>query len=201
MIPYPRLALAFAAALALSSSAGRAADQGPIVVPLYPTRYSDGATQLGIDVTIGSKTRRLLFDTGLSGLRVLASALPDDAYKRTGREAKASYGSGIEVQGEEADAAVAVGAAHGANVPFEVIDRLACSPHLITDCPKELIESKEFAGIYPGIFGAYLQAPLQGCCASALYFLDGKLGRRFIVHANFAGPTLTLNPDPATMRP
>lgn len=186
-------------ASAAAVSAVRGAGQ-EIVVPLHVVRYSDGATQLGIDVAIGSKTQRLLFDTGSTGLRILASAIPSDAFRRTGRPEKYAYGSGMEVQGEEADASVSIGSAQGTNVPIQVVDRVACSSVQLSQCPKDLVDAMQFAGPYPGILGVYIRSPQLECCDSPLYNLEGKVGRRFIVHANFEAPALILNPTASTMK-
>jgi hypothetical protein len=194
--------MAFVAVLAAAAAvtAVRSADQ-EIVVPLHLVRYTDGSTQLGIDVTFGTKTQRLLFDTGSTGLRILANALSADAFKRTGRSLTYGYGSGMQVEGEEANAALSIGAAHGTNVPIQVVDRVVCNPIQLTDCPKDLVAASDFAGPYPGIMGVYVRSPQLDCCDSPLYNLEGKVGRHFIVHANFDAPALILNPDTTTMKP
>jgi hypothetical protein len=189
------LATLFAGALLVGAAAAPTAAPGPVVVPLYAAMGAARDPRLGIDVTIGTSTQRLLFDTGSAGLRVNAKALPPDAYRRTGRSLKADFGFGDELRGEEVAATLAIGAAHASNVPIHVVDEIGCSPE-VRDCPDNAGEPVLFSGIYPGIFGAYLrQTGNAGCCASPLIALDGGVGRRFIVHANFNAPTLTLNPD------
>lgn len=183
----------FAGALLLGASTPTSAP-GPIVIPLHAEAGKEGEPRLGIDVTLGSSTQRVMFDTGSTGLRIENKALPAEAYRRTGRSAKADYGFGFEVRGEEASAAVTMGAAHATNMPFQVIDEFGCSP-AVRDCPVDEVEPSLFSGIYSGIFGAYFTPTRGGCCASPLALLDGGIGRRYIVHAAFDAPTLTLNPD------
>lgn len=176
------------------------AQTSAIVIPLSADHGSGGEPRLGIDVTVGSTTKRVLFDTGSTGLRMLAKELPDDAYKRTGRLAKYEFGFGVEVRGEEATATIGIGAARANNVPLQIVDEFGCGPEIRGDCPAQTLGMETFSG-YAGIFGAYIRPPLlKGCCDSPFFNLDGKIGHRFIVHANFDGPTVTLNPDAATQR-
>jgi len=185
----------FAGALLFGAVPTPAPQTGPIVVPLHAEMGSSGEARLGIDVTIGSSIQRLLFDTGSTGLRVLGKGLPSDAYHRTGRSVKADFGFGAELRGEEASAAISIGATHANNVPFQIIDELGCSPD-VRDCPDNSAMPTLFSGIYSGIFGGYISESNQkGCCASALMALDGGLGRRYILHAAFDAPTITFNPD------
>jgi hypothetical protein len=189
----------FAGAMFLGTAATPAPEPGPVVIPLHAETGRSGEPRLGIDVTRGSSTQRVMFDTGSTGLRVVGKALPTDAYRRTGRSAKADYGFGFEVRGEEPSASVSIGAAHANNMPFQVIDEFGCGPQ-VRDCPTESVEPSLFSGIYSGIFGAYITPPvLKGCCVSPLFALDGGVGRRYVVHAAFDAPTVTLNPGDLTV--
>jgi len=173
----------------------------PIVIPLHAETGTSGEPRLGIDVTIGSSTQRVLFDTGSAGLRVLAKALPSDAYRATGQRVTADFGFGVELRGEEASASLSLGEARGRNVPFQVVDEFGCAPQ-VRDCPAQSAEPEMLSGIYSGIFGAYFSPPQRrGCCDSPLFALDGGVGRRYIVHANFKAPTITLNPDDVALSP
>jgi hypothetical protein len=188
------------AALVFASVTVRGADQGPVVIPLHVDRGTGGERRLGIDVTVGSKTQRYLLDTGSTGLRVLASSLPDDAYRRTGRSERYGYGTGVELNGEQATAAIGIGSEHGSNESIQIVDRLACTPEY-PDCRAKTTQQAEMFGqLYPGIFGALPLPPGQPtCCDVPFGGLDGRVGRTFIVHADFDEPTVTLNPD-ATMK-
>jgi hypothetical protein len=121
-------------------------EKGALVIPLHAETGRDGEPRLGIDVTVGSSSQRVLFDTGSTGLRIAAKALPAEAYRRTGRSATADYGFGFEVRGEEATASVSIGAAHASNVPIHVIDEFGCAPQ-VRDCPVEAVEPSLFSGI------------------------------------------------------
>ncbi len=57
-----------------------------------------------------------------------------------------------------------------------------------------------FGALFPGILGVSAIDPAGGrCCANPLPALAGGIGRSYVVHANFANPALTLNPDAATV--
>ena len=194
-----KIVLPFLASILLAGiGAPSAPPGGAIVVPLHADVGKDGEPRLGIDVTIGSSTQRVLFDTGSTGLRVLAKALPADAFHRTGRSVKADFGFGVEVRGEEASAPVGIGAARASALPFQVIDEFGCAPQ-IRDCPQNAAEPSLLSGIYTGIFGAYFKDVGKDCCVAPFGALDGGIGRRYIVHARFDAPTVTLNPDPVTL--
>jgi hypothetical protein len=92
-----------------------------------------------------------------------------------------------------------IGSVHG-NVPMQVVDKLDCSPD-VPNCPdQDAFQLEMFGELYPGILGAYPRPPaLEGCCDNPLGALDGRIGRTFILHANFDAPAVTLDPAPATV--
>ena len=191
------LAIALATAICASIAPARGADQGPVVIPLHVDRGQYGETRLSIDVTLGTKTQRLMLDTGSTGLRVLATALPTGSYRRTGREVDYDYGSGTVLRGEEAVASTTIGPVHG-NVPLEVVDKIACGQE-VPNCPdQDQFQLEMFGGSYPGVLGVYPRPPaMEGCCDNPLGALDNRVGRTFVLHAALDAPTLTLDPSPA----
>jgi hypothetical protein len=173
---------------------------GPIVVPLHVERGPMGDPRLGIDVTIGEKAARVLVDTGSAGLRVLASSVPPGSARRTGRSAAGGYASGIVLSGEEASAALAFGEARAPSAAIELVDRIECGPQR-PNCPAANGGTPEmFGGLFPGILGISITDPPRGrCCANPLAAVPGGVGQTYVVHADFAAPSLTLNPDSATV--
>jgi hypothetical protein len=175
--------------------------EGPIVVPLHVEHGQFGEDRLGIDVSIGGAVVRVLFDTGSVGLRLRADALPAAAAHRTGRSAGGTFANGLILRGEEATANVAIGDSHdAADLNIELVDNYTCafvSPFCSStaDAPPEM-----FGGLFPGILGVRNEVIPDGtCCANPLPELARAVGRRFVVHAKLDNPTLTLDPDPASV--
>ncbi len=173
---------------------------GTVVVPLHVERGPGGDQRLGIDVAVGGRTVRVLLDTGSAGLRILASALPAGEVRRTGQSAAGGYGSGLVLRGEEATARFSVGDPVAAEqTSIELVDGYGCADAR-PNCPAANGGTPEMFGkLFPGILGASNVDPPRGrCCANPLGALVAY-GRRYIVHADFAAPTLTLAPDPAAL--
>jgi hypothetical protein len=193
------LAIVLSMAAGVSITPARGADQTPVIIPLHVDRGQYGETRLSIDVTLATKTQRLMLDTGSTGLRVIATALPTGSYRRTGHEVDYDYGSGTVLKGEEAIASMTIGAVHG-NVPLEVVDKIACSQE-VPNCPdQDQFQLEMFGGSYPGVLGVYPRPPaMEGCCDNPLGALENQIGRSFVLHAAFDAPTLTLSPAPATI--
>jgi hypothetical protein len=176
----------------------RAAD-APIVIPLSVEHGPNGGTWLGIDVMIDSKPSNVMLSTGSTGLRILADRA-GSLTRRTGRSAAGSYGSGIRLHGEEAKGTFAVGLARGGETSFEVVDSVDCLPE-VPNCPAaDLGVPLMFGRLFPGILGIGLMGPPPStCCTNPLPSLAGGVGRSYVVHGNIAAPSLTLNPDSATV--
>jgi hypothetical protein len=181
-------------------SVAAAADTPPLVVPLHVEHGPNGDPRLGIDVGIGSRTVRVLFDTGSAGLRVLASAVNDPSVRRGGPvRGGGFYGSGLTLRGDEATAPLSLGGGAPQQTSFELVDGFGCA-EMIPNCPGANGRTPEMFGtLFPGIFGASMTDPPRGrCCANPIEALPAY-GKRFIVHAAFSGPSVTLGPDPAAL--
>ncbi|MGZ3497333.1 MAG: hypothetical protein ACXWNZ_05605 [Vulcanimicrobiaceae bacterium] len=166
---------------------------------MHVTRGVFGEPRLGIDVTIGGTSIRVLFDTGSAGLRVVASAVSSNSTRRTGVPAGGGYGTGLILQGEEATATLAIGDAHtDGDAGVELVNGFSCSAQR-PECPAANGGTPEMFGrLFPGILGAGNIEPALGrCCDNPLKAFEDGVGRTYIVHSNFAAPTLTLNPDSA----
>jgi hypothetical protein len=197
-----RTAVTLALLVAAAQPATAGSGAGTLVVPLHVERGPYGDPRLGIDVNVGPRTVRVLFDTGSPGLRILASALPADAARRTGQHAAGGYGSGLVLRGEEATARFAVGDSNAAEqTPIELVDGYSCADER-PNCPAANGGTPEMFGkLFPGILGASNVDPPRGrCCANPLGALIAY-GKRYIVHADFTAPTLTLGPDAAALAP
>jgi len=199
----PRRRVLLLAALATITAggppSGSASAAAAIVVPLHVVSGAVGDDRLGIDVTIGGTTVRVLFDTGSAGLRILATAVPANAVRRTGRAAAGSFANGLILRGGEATATLAIGAVRSAGEqPIELVDGYSCG-FLSPFCPSIGGGAPEmFGGLFPGILGVRNRVPVDGvCCANPMPGLANAVGERFTVHANLESPTLTLDPDPA----
>ena len=191
----------FALGLTVVSGSGTlkvaAATDSPIVIPMHVVRGVFGEPRLGIDVTIGGTPVNLLFDTGSPGLRVLASAVPSNAARRTGMPAGGGYGTGLILQGEEGTATLAIGDAHtGRDAPIELVNGFSCAAQR-PECPAANGGTPEMFGrLFPGILGASnVEPPLGRCCRNPLSTFEGGIGLTYIVHSNLEAPTLTLSPD------
>jgi hypothetical protein len=191
------------AALGIVTCAGpvfAAGTAGPTVVPLHVERGPFGDPRLGIDVTLGSKTVRVLLDTGSVGLRILASAVPADAARRNGTSAAGGYASGIVLQGEQATARLSIGDPNVVeSAVIELVDGISCNDQQ-PKCPAANGGTPEmFGALFPGIFGASNDSPPRGRCCGNPIEAFSEYGRRYIVHAKFDAPTITLGPEPTTL--
>ena len=173
--------------------------EGSIVVPLHVERGPWGDVHLGIDVTVDDTTSRVLLSTATMGLHILAARV-GSAARRTGQDAATVYSNGLSLHGAEAKTTLRIGTAHADDVPIALVDSYDCSPER-PHCPAANLATPEMFGtLFPGILGIGLMAPTPSrCCGNPLPSLAGGVGRSYIVRANFAGPTLTLNPDAATV--
>jgi hypothetical protein len=190
--------LALFVAVAQPASAGSGA--GTLVVPLHVERGPYGDGRLGIDVTVGARTVRVLLDTGSAGLRLLSSAVPDGSARRLRASASGVYGSGLVLRGQEARARFAVGDSNAAeDAIIELVDGFECAQER-PNCQAANGGTPEMFGLlFPGILGiGYVDPPGNRCCPNPLEALTAY-GRRYIVHAQVSAPTLTLGPDPASL--
>jgi hypothetical protein len=195
-----------AAAFALLAFAAAAFGAQPAlakqaVIPLHLEHGSRGEPRLGIDVTVGGRTLRLLLSTATSGMRVLASAVPKGAAEPTGATGVGGFPSGLMLHTERARARLAFAGASG-SVPalIALVDRMSCAP-IVPDCPAANGATPEnFGGLFSGMLGiSNVPPPAVGCCPNP-FDASGWYSRRYIVHAAFDAPSVTLDPRPAALR-
>ena len=188
-----------AAALACAGTAS--AQQPPVVVPLHVEHSPYHVPHLGIDVTIGSITKRLEVDTSSPGLRILASALPSDAWQRTGQTVTGDYGNGLNLRGFEANASLTLAGLRSERpVQIEAVESIACASWSPKCQAAKGGVPDEFGKVFPGVLGLRITNPTPDeCCVNPLLALAGRAGHAYVLHADFAKPTLTLGPDAARM--
>jgi hypothetical protein len=189
------------ATFATLTGAAAGADSTNVVVPLTVEHSPYHQPYLGIDVTIGSVTKRLEVDTGSPGLRILASALPADAFAKTGFTETGDFGNGYTLRGSIATASLAVAGIRSEHpVRVEAIESIACASWSPRCSAAKGGTPDEFGRVFPGVFGLRITNALpEECCVNPLLGLTGHVGESYIVHAAFAKPSLTLNPDAATV--
>jgi hypothetical protein len=176
-----------------------AVGDGSTVIPLYVERRPSGDPELGIDISFGSRRVRVLFGTGLAGLRLLASMVPPSAAQRTGAGAMGGNNGLLTLYGDEAMARVSIADSNVAETTAIGLIDYACGADQPNCAEGDGVKAIMFGGLFPGIFGVGVVDPPRGtCCSNPLEAL-GDFGKHYIVHANFKAPTLTLNPTPAVL--
>ena len=191
--------LTLTAALACAGAAS--AQQTPVVVPLHVEHSPYHVPHLGIDVTIGPVTKRLEVDTSTPGLRILASALPSDAWQRTGHTVTGDYGNGLNLRGFEANASLTLaGLRSDRQVQIEAVESIACASWSPKCAAAKGGVPDEFGKVFPGVLGLMMtNAAPDECGVNPLLTLAGRAGHAYVLHAGFGKPTLTLSPDAVTM--
>jgi len=177
------------------------ADSAPIVVPLHLEHSRYRVPYLGLDVTIGSATKRLEVDTGSPGLRVLKNALPLDAVGPSGYTATGDYGNGFTLRGPVVLATLGIGGVRSDHpVQIQAIDSVTCATWQPKCSAANGGVPDEFGRLFAGVAGLMpTNATPDQCCVNPLFDLTGRVGRAYILRADFAKPSLTLNPDAATI--
>jgi hypothetical protein len=169
------------------------------VIPLHVERGTRGGPRLGIDVTVGDRALRLMLSTATSGMRVLAGALPAGAVERTGTPAGTMFSNGLTLRGERARARLALPVA-GETLPalLELVDGYGCADER-PGCPAANGRTPAMFGAFSGIFGVgNVAPPAGGCCPNPFAAFESSR-QRYIVHAAFGAPSVTLDPADATL--
>jgi hypothetical protein len=102
---------------------------GPVNVPLSVGISSKGTMSFTLPVEVGGSPLDTLFDTGSSGLRILAGSVPDSAFaSTTTTQVTYSYHSGELISGVVATANISVGALHTpAPIPVMLVQTASCT--------------------------------------------------------------------------
>jgi hypothetical protein len=192
------IALLATIVLLARANAGSADTQpAPIVVPLHLEHSRYRVPYLGLDVAIGSVTKRLEVATAAPGVRILKSAVPADAFGPTGYNATGDFGNGFALRGAVVMAQLGIGGVRSEHtVQVQAVESVTCASWLPKCSAANGGTPDEFGRVFPGVAGLLMTSPAPGeCCVNPLYDLTGHVGRNYILHADFAKPSLTLNPD------
>ncbi len=102
---------------------------GPVNVALSVGISSKGTMSFTLPVQVGGSPLDTLFDTGSSGLRVLAGSVPDSAFASvTTTQVSYAYHSGVLITGVVATANLAIGPLHTPSpVPVMLVQTASCT--------------------------------------------------------------------------
>ena len=191
-----KLLSAFAAMC--QASVALAADR--VELPVRLVQLSDGTRRFGVPLTIDGHPVEAGLDTGSTGLRVMARAMPGNT--AGGAPAHYGYGSGTQLDGPVVTSTVAFGPLSGA-IKVQRVDALSCLPGH-SQCPVKRNGDLATFGIqgnglpnegFPAILGVNLRP------AGAPNAFEALGARRWIVELPRPGDTapgrIILNPDDA----
>ncbi|HEV3087049.1 MAG TPA: hypothetical protein VGX96_07450 [Candidatus Elarobacter sp.] len=170
-------------------------------MPLYVEKGPSGEPRLGIDVTIGARTLRLMFSTGTTGVHVLAKALPPGSAERTRVPGATVFDGGLLLHAEQARAPIRFPGAEGV-VPILIglVDAVDCVPSQPNCAAAKGGTPEMFGGLFPGVLGAAdIYLPNLECCQNPFNSF-GFYNQRYVVHANFRNPSVMLDPDERTKK-
>jgi hypothetical protein len=143
---------AFALLLCALAAAPAIADAGARVeLPIRAVILSDGVRRYTVTITIGGQQVEVGLDTGSTGLRVLAMALPPTLASAEGLKARYHYGSGVQYSGDAITVPVTIGAATG-NTKIARIDHVACVGGQ-RDCPAAAMDPADYRIMGDGLKG------------------------------------------------
>lgn len=128
----------------LTMSAVPAAGQAPRAeVPIRAITLSDGVRRYAVPVTVDGAAVEAGLDTGSTGLRVLARAVPAMAAEKGGGAGAYRYSSGVSLDGRVLREPVALGGGAALPVPIERIDKVGCTPDH-RGCPGERLAIADY---------------------------------------------------------
>ncbi len=184
-------------------------------IPIHRRMLSNGETRFYVKVQVGAHTAMdAMFDTGSTGLRILASAIDAADYRESGYVRAYGYGSGVVYRGPLADTTISVDTVSLPKpIPIQVIRDVTCSAAK-PNCPAARVTAAQYRiggdGLpgegFPAIFGASLRSSAAPSAANNP--LAAYPAQRWIVSlprpGDSAPGTLILNPrddEVAAFRP
>jgi hypothetical protein len=146
--------------LALAPTCARANDDRA-VVPISQILLPNGDIRYSVPVSVGgAQPVQALLDTGSTGLRIMAGALPDSSYTNTGFLSVYGFGSGDKFTGKIATAPLAFGAAEtDGPVPIQIITSVSCLAFR-PNCAAATLSSQDYGIGGDGYAGQGFQAIL-----------------------------------------
>ncbi|WP_174285409.1 hypothetical protein [Sphingomonas bacterium] len=94
-------------------------------VPIREVVLGDGTRRYGVSIVIGTTRVEAGLDTGSTGLRVLPTGLAQEDVRPTPATDYMEYGGGVRLDGNVAEASVAVGALRG-NATLQLVRAVSC---------------------------------------------------------------------------
>jgi hypothetical protein len=167
-VPGRRTQLAVVLCLALDGGArAQAPEKAPeataispqrVEVPIKQVTLPDGEPRYAVRIRVGRTEIEAGLDTGSTGLRILPGTLaPGDAVSTAEREST-RYGSGAQLDGVVAKAAVDIGGLKG-DARFELVDKVGCARQM-TNCPAARVAQADYGIMGDGLAGAGFKAIL-----------------------------------------
>lgn len=191
--------LAAAAAVSLATPAALAQNAPRSVVPIREVVIRPiGTPRYVIEVVVNGVPMLAGLDTGSTGLRLLPRAVRRAHVTPNGPPETYSYGSGVELDGHRAGAAVTIGGARG-RVDLQAVERVGCV-HRLRTCNASGLSPDEYGLMGSGQSGQGFPAII------GTRLVDGRVDNpmpamgvhRWIVHLpqrGRGGGALVLNPD------
>ncbi|MGI4730886.1 MAG: hypothetical protein ACRYFW_03940 [Janthinobacterium lividum] len=122
-----RVGVASGATLALLAVGAAPPPGERIELPVRLVMLSDGTPRFGVPVRIAGQEVEAGLDTGSTGLRVMARALPAGAADG-GADVRYGYGSGTVLAGPEVELPVGFGTGAATPTRIQRVERLTCMP-------------------------------------------------------------------------
>jgi hypothetical protein len=170
-----------------------------VLIPLSVERADEGHARLGLPVQLDGKAVYMAFDTGTQGVRVLAKVLPGTSYPVTGADTSLTFANGAVVSGPSARLPVSVIGTKPVEMNVQTVNDVRCQ-RTQRHCLAMDGYTGEFGFSFSGIFGAGAELADDACCTPPLRALPDNIGRRYLVHANFAKPFVIISPSAALTR-
>lgn len=169
-----------------TADASDAASAPTIPVVVAPYAGAGNGSYLRVSITVGGAPVDVLLDTGSSGLRVFASAIPGAAMTITAEADSVEFGGGDRMVGHTATAIVGFSElATSAPIAFHLVESFACDPAVpACDFAGNNAASFTDSGIY-GILGVGLRAgdPAE------VFSPFAQLADGFVIHTGGFGST------------
>lgn len=171
-------------------------------VPIKAATQANGVKRYTVEVMIDGRTVEAGLDTGSTGLRVLAAALPDSTGPDTtarGPAVHIGYGSGVDLAGPAVDVTLGMGSIAARHVTIGRVDSVSCVQRA-PDCPAGRVDQAGYRIMGDGVAGQGFVAIMGiGLAPNPVANPLVQLGaRRWIVELPRPGDTspgrLILNP-------
>ena len=120
-------------------------------VPIKAATQPNGVKRYTVELVIDGRTIEAGLDTGSTGLRVMAAAVPTTT-GRGGIPVHRSYNAGVDLAGVALDLPVTLGGVSAPHLRIARVDRVTCVRRL-PDCPAEGADPATFRIMADGIAG------------------------------------------------